>query len=151
EPTVHEAAAAFAVDPEVLMGVGAAESAFYPRDSPDGGRGLFQITAPPAAAPRCRAARSAQPASQRLPRRGDATPLPRGDARRSLPRAARLQHRPTQRRAAHDHGAVRRTGLRDDPALSPEPPARLPDPRAHRGPRLPAVAHRGAAPALRGG
>ncbi len=50
EPTVHEAAAAFAVDPEVLMGVGAAESAFYPRDSPDGGRGLFQITAPPAAA-----------------------------------------------------------------------------------------------------
>jgi len=50
EPTVHEAAATFAVDPEVLMGVGAAESAFYPRDSPDGGRGLFQITAPPAAA-----------------------------------------------------------------------------------------------------
>lgn len=50
EPTVHEAAAAFAVDPEVLMGVGAAESAFYPRDSADGGRGLFQITAPPAPA-----------------------------------------------------------------------------------------------------
>ena len=48
EATVHEAAAAFAVDPEVLMGVGAAESAFYPRDSADGGRGLFQITAPPA-------------------------------------------------------------------------------------------------------
>ena len=47
EPTVYEAAAAFAVDPEVLMGVGAAESAFYPRDSRDGGRGLFQITAPP--------------------------------------------------------------------------------------------------------
>jgi hypothetical protein len=50
EPTVLEAAAAFAVDPEVLMGVGAAESAFYPRDSADGGRGLFQITAPPAEA-----------------------------------------------------------------------------------------------------
>jgi len=50
EPTVAEAAAAFAVDPEILMGVGAAESAFYPRDSPDGGRGLFQITAPPAEA-----------------------------------------------------------------------------------------------------
>ena len=48
EPTVLEAAAAFGVDPEVLMGVGAAESAFYPRDSADGGRGLFQITAPPA-------------------------------------------------------------------------------------------------------
>jgi len=50
EPTVIEAAAAFAVDAEVLMGVGAAESAFYPRDSADGGRGLFQITAPPAEA-----------------------------------------------------------------------------------------------------
>ena len=48
EPTVLEAARTFGVDPEVLMGVGAAESAFYPRDSPDGGRGLFQITAPPA-------------------------------------------------------------------------------------------------------
>jgi len=47
EPTVHEAAAAFDVDPEVLMGVGAAESSFNPRDSADGGRGLFQITAPP--------------------------------------------------------------------------------------------------------
>jgi soluble lytic murein transglycosylase-like protein len=50
EPTVLEAANAFGVDAEVLMGVGAAESAFYPRDSADGGRGLFQITAPPAAA-----------------------------------------------------------------------------------------------------
>jgi soluble lytic murein transglycosylase-like protein len=47
EATVHEAAAAFDVDPEILMGIGAAESAFYPRDSADGGRGLFQITAPP--------------------------------------------------------------------------------------------------------
>jgi soluble lytic murein transglycosylase-like protein len=50
EATVREAAAAFGVDPEVLMGVGSAESAFYPRDSADGGRGLFQITAPPAPA-----------------------------------------------------------------------------------------------------
>src|SRR5438309_5690 len=50
EPTVLEAAAAFGVDAEVLMGVGAAESAFYPRDSAGGGRGLFQITAPPAEA-----------------------------------------------------------------------------------------------------
>ncbi|HJQ82733.1 MAG TPA: transglycosylase SLT domain-containing protein [Candidatus Binatia bacterium] len=48
EPTVLEAAAAFGVDSEVMMGVAAAESAFYPRDSIDGGRGLFQITAPPA-------------------------------------------------------------------------------------------------------
>jgi hypothetical protein len=47
ESTVREAAAAFAVDPEVLMGVGAAESSFHPRDSADGGRGLFQITVPP--------------------------------------------------------------------------------------------------------
>jgi hypothetical protein len=50
EPTVHEAAVTFDVDTEVLMGIGAAESAFYPRDSSDGGRGLFQITAPPAIA-----------------------------------------------------------------------------------------------------
>jgi soluble lytic murein transglycosylase-like protein len=48
EPLVHEASDAFGVDQEVLMGVGAAESAFLPRDSADGGRGLFQITAPPA-------------------------------------------------------------------------------------------------------
>ena len=47
DPTVQEAAAASGVDAEVLMGIGAAESAFYPRDSADGGRGLFQITAPP--------------------------------------------------------------------------------------------------------
>jgi soluble lytic murein transglycosylase-like protein len=45
---VHEAAAAFGIDPEVLMGVGATESSFRPRESADGGRGLFQITAPPA-------------------------------------------------------------------------------------------------------
>jgi soluble lytic murein transglycosylase-like protein len=48
ESVVHEAAAAFGLDPEVLMGVGAAESSFDPRDSTDGGRGVFQITAPPA-------------------------------------------------------------------------------------------------------
>lgn len=50
EPAVQEAAAAFDVDAEVLMGVAAAESSFLPRDSADGGRGLFQITAPPATA-----------------------------------------------------------------------------------------------------
>ena len=50
EPAVHEAADAFGVDAEVLMGIAAAESAFRPRDSADGGHGLFQITAPPAAA-----------------------------------------------------------------------------------------------------
>jgi len=47
ETTVREAAAVFGVDPEVLMGIAAAESSFHPRDSRDGGRGLFQITAPP--------------------------------------------------------------------------------------------------------
>jgi hypothetical protein len=50
EPTVYEAAHAFGMDAEILMGVGVTESAFYPRDSADGGRGLFQITAPPASA-----------------------------------------------------------------------------------------------------
>lgn len=50
ETSVTEAGVAFGVDPEVLIGVGAAESSFYPRDSKDGGRGLFQITAPPEAA-----------------------------------------------------------------------------------------------------
>ena len=46
-PTVHEAAAAFGEDPEILMGVAATESSFHPRPSRDGGRGLFQITAVP--------------------------------------------------------------------------------------------------------
>ncbi len=47
EPLIQEAAEVYDVDAEVLMGVGAAESSFLPRDSKDGGRGLFQITAPP--------------------------------------------------------------------------------------------------------
>jgi soluble lytic murein transglycosylase-like protein len=50
DPAVREAAATFGVNAEVLMGIAAAESSFRPRDSADGGRGLFQITAPPAAA-----------------------------------------------------------------------------------------------------
>jgi hypothetical protein len=49
-PTIHEAAKAFDVDPEVMVGIGATESSFYPRDSKDGGRGLFQITAAPKSA-----------------------------------------------------------------------------------------------------
>ncbi|HUI25202.1 MAG TPA: transglycosylase SLT domain-containing protein [Candidatus Kryptonia bacterium] len=48
EPVIREAATAFGVDPEVLIGIGAAESSYSPRDSADGGRGLFQITVPPA-------------------------------------------------------------------------------------------------------
>lgn len=44
EPFVQEAARAFDVDPDLLMGVAAAESSFLPRKSKDGGQGLFQIT-----------------------------------------------------------------------------------------------------------
>ena len=50
ESIIQEAANTYQVDAEVLMGVGAVESSFLPRDSKDGGRGLFQITAPPKAA-----------------------------------------------------------------------------------------------------
>ena len=92
------------------MGVGAAESAFYPRDSRDGGRGLFQITAPPKVAvalvEKRLGVKSLDPLNQRhnaYRRRGDAAALPGRDARRSLPRSAGLQHRPAQRRAAVDH------------------------------------------------
>ncbi len=46
-PIIDEAARAYRVDADVLVGVAAAESSFLPRDSKDGGRGLFQITAPP--------------------------------------------------------------------------------------------------------
>lgn len=46
-PAIREAAASYRVDEEVLVGVAAAESSFLPRDSQDGGHGLFQITAPP--------------------------------------------------------------------------------------------------------
>lgn len=49
-PTIEQAAAAFGVDPELMMGIAAAESSFYPRDSRDGGKGLFQITSVPKAA-----------------------------------------------------------------------------------------------------
>lgn len=52
EPTIEEAAKSFEVEPEVLVGVGATESSFYPRKSADGGEGIFQITAAPASAAR---------------------------------------------------------------------------------------------------
>src|SRR5437773_1411080 len=103
---------------------------------------------PPTA--RRRGARRAQPAPQRLPRRRHAPSLPRRDARRPVPRAPRLQHRAPQRRAARHHGAVRRARLRHHPALPEHPAARLSDPRAVRRPRLPALADRGPAAALRG-
>lgn len=47
---VEEAAAAYGVDPDLLMGLAATESSFMPRTSQDGGHGLFQITQAPAAA-----------------------------------------------------------------------------------------------------
>ncbi|MEN9680494.1 MAG: hypothetical protein RLZZ627_387 [Pseudomonadota bacterium] len=47
EADIHAAAKRYSVDPEVLVGIGVAESSFLPRDSKDGGRGLFQITAVP--------------------------------------------------------------------------------------------------------
>ena len=50
EAIIHEAAALFEVDAEVMVGLGATESSFLPRESKDGGQGVFQITAPPRAA-----------------------------------------------------------------------------------------------------
>ncbi|WP_442498925.1 transglycosylase SLT domain-containing protein [Methylobacter sp. sgz302048] len=47
---IEEAAKAFDLDPNLLQGVAAAESSFLPRDSQDGGHGLFQITRVPKAA-----------------------------------------------------------------------------------------------------
>ena len=45
--TIKEAAEEFEIDPNILQGVAATESSFLPRDSADGGRGLFQITQVP--------------------------------------------------------------------------------------------------------
>jgi soluble lytic murein transglycosylase-like protein len=44
---IAEAATEFDVDQNLLQGIAAAESSFKPRDSDDGGHGLFQITAVP--------------------------------------------------------------------------------------------------------
>jgi hypothetical protein len=46
---IAEAAAEFEVDQHLLQGIAATESSFKPRDSNDGGHGLFQITAVPSA------------------------------------------------------------------------------------------------------
>ena len=46
-PVIAEAAKVFDVDQNLLQGVAATESSFLPRDSKDGGRGLFQITLVP--------------------------------------------------------------------------------------------------------
>jgi len=44
---ITAAANAFSLDADLLYGLAAAESSFYPRRSKDGGEGLFQITAVP--------------------------------------------------------------------------------------------------------
>lgn len=44
---IAEAAAEFDIDQNLLQGIAATESSFIPRDSHDGGHGLFQITAVP--------------------------------------------------------------------------------------------------------
>jgi hypothetical protein len=46
-PIIIEAAKAFDIDANLLQGIAATESSFLPRDSHDGGRGLFQITSVP--------------------------------------------------------------------------------------------------------
>ena len=46
-PVIAEAARGFGVDVSLLEGVAAAESSFLPRQSKDGGKGLFQITQVP--------------------------------------------------------------------------------------------------------
>ncbi|GAB6140046.1 hypothetical protein JCM14076_07750 [Methylosoma difficile] len=46
---IAEAAKTFAVDANLLQGIAATESSFMPRDSNDGGHGLFQITLVPKA------------------------------------------------------------------------------------------------------
>ncbi len=49
QPAIKDAAIAFDVDVNLLHGIAATESSFIPRDSSDGGRGLFQITRVPEA------------------------------------------------------------------------------------------------------
>jgi sorbitol-specific phosphotransferase system component IIC len=46
---IEEAAEIFDIDPNLLQGIAATESSFLPRDSKDGGHGLFQITLVPKA------------------------------------------------------------------------------------------------------
>ncbi len=46
---IDAAAAAYRLEPDLLHGIAATESSFLPRDSKDGGKGLFQITQVPRA------------------------------------------------------------------------------------------------------
>lgn len=70
--SINEAAAAYGVDPDLLMGLAAAESSFLPRTSQDGGHGLFQITQAPAAA--------VEAANRRFPADGRSLANPRYNA-----------------------------------------------------------------------
>jgi hypothetical protein len=54
---IDAAAQAFDLDPDLLHGIAATESSFLPRDSKDGGQGLFQITLVPDAVMRDAAVR----------------------------------------------------------------------------------------------
>lgn len=47
QQVIEDAAKAFDIDVNLLQGIAATESSFIPRDSHDGGRGLFQITRVP--------------------------------------------------------------------------------------------------------
>jgi Transglycosylase SLT domain len=48
-PAILAAATEYGIDPSLLEGIAATESSFRPRNSRDGGHGLFQITAVPSA------------------------------------------------------------------------------------------------------
>ena len=52
---IDAAATAFGLDPDLLHGIAAAESSFLPRDSKDGGQGLFQLAQIPEPATRAAA------------------------------------------------------------------------------------------------
>jgi hypothetical protein len=56
-PQIEAAAEDFDLDPDLLHGLAAAESSFLPRDSKNGGQGLFQITQIPDAATQAAASR----------------------------------------------------------------------------------------------
>ena len=56
-PAIEAAAEAFDLDPDLLHGLAATESSFLPRESKDGGQGLFQITQIPETATQAAASR----------------------------------------------------------------------------------------------
>ena len=139
-PSVHEAAAAFGIDPEVLDGrrrgriVASSRAA-----SADGGRGLFRSRHRPRTPSRPCAAGSASPRPTRtIPGRTPGSPPQRwratsrdmdGDLFLGL---LAYNIGPHKRRPPLDHGPVRRARFRHHPALPPAAPARLSGTRAVR-------------------